>query len=153
MTSLVHRQYRRMEEASIGGDQPFIAHDQAAELSQPGESPFDDPPATIAAQFAPILMGGAFMVAARRDNRVNAAPGQSCAQGIAGIAPTGLHRGCTTTRSPDVNRPLRNGENRTVRAVEAGLPWQGSCREISPSEERTAELSPHAHDQPTPRVL
>jgi hypothetical protein len=55
-----------MEEAGIGDDPPFIAHNQAAGLPQLGAGAFDDPPATIAAQFAPILMGSPFMVAAGR---------------------------------------------------------------------------------------
>src|ERR687885_23741 len=57
-----------MKEASIGGDQPLIAHHQTAELAKPGECPFHDPPPAIPPQLAPILMGGSLVVAAGRGN-------------------------------------------------------------------------------------
>jgi hypothetical protein len=76
-----------MEETGIGRDQPLIAHDEAPKVPQPGKRPLDDPPSPIPPQLAPILMGGPFMGAASRHNRVDAAPGQARAQGIAVIAP------------------------------------------------------------------
>ena len=78
-----------MKEACISGDQPLIAHDQAAEVPQPGECPFDDPPPPIPPQPAPILMRRALVGAPRGDNRVNAAPGQPRPQGITVVAPIG----------------------------------------------------------------
>jgi len=38
-----------MKEACIGGDQTFIADDQAAEVAQPREGALDDPPSPVAA--------------------------------------------------------------------------------------------------------
>ena len=78
-----------MKEAGIGRDQPLIAHDEAAEVPQPGEGPFDDPPPPIPPQLAPILMRRALVSAPRGDHRVNAAPGQPRPQGITVVAPIG----------------------------------------------------------------
>jgi hypothetical protein len=107
-----------MKEPGIRRDQALIAHDEAAKVPQPGKGPFDKPPATITAQLTSILMGGPRMVAARRDNRVNATPGQSRPQRMAVIPPIGDQplgrRGsrlqvCSqrSTRAIDQNHPLR----------------------------------------------
>ena len=76
-----------MEEASIGGDQSLIAHHQTTEMTKPGEGPFHDPPASVAAQFTPVLMGRMFVVAPGGDDRLNAPVGQPSAQRVAVIAP------------------------------------------------------------------
>jgi hypothetical protein len=78
-----------MEEARIGGDQPLVAHNKAAEVPQPSECPFNDPPSPIPSQLPPILMGGVLVVAPRWDNRLNAPTGQSSAQGITVVTPIG----------------------------------------------------------------
>jgi hypothetical protein len=78
-----------MEETSIGRGQPLIAHNQAAEMAEPGEGPFNDPPPPIPPQLTPILMGGPLMVAAGRDNRLDAAPGQAGTQRVAVIPAIG----------------------------------------------------------------
>jgi hypothetical protein len=52
-----------MEETGRGREQPLVAHDEAPNVSQPGKGPFHDPPASVAAQFTPVLMGRIFGVA------------------------------------------------------------------------------------------
>jgi hypothetical protein len=75
-----------MEETGIGREQPLIAHDEAPKVPQPGKGPLDDPPPPIAPQLAPILMGGALMVAPGGDDRLNALPSQARPQRVAIIA-------------------------------------------------------------------
>jgi hypothetical protein len=77
-----------MKEASIGGDESLIAHNQTAEMAKPGERPFHDPPPTIPPQLAPILMRRPLVVAAGRDNGLNPPAGQAGPQGIAVVAPS-----------------------------------------------------------------
>src|SRR5919202_5435435 len=78
-----------MKEASIGGDQSLIAHHKTAELAEPGDGPFHEPPPAIPPQLPAILMGGSLVVAAGRDNGLNPPPGQAGPQGIAVVAPIG----------------------------------------------------------------
>jgi hypothetical protein len=52
-----------MKEARVSGDQALVAHDQAAEMTQPGESAFESTAVPIAAQHASVLMGGLAVVA------------------------------------------------------------------------------------------
>ena len=53
-----------MKEACIGGDQTFIADDQAAEVAQPREDALDDPPSPVAPQLTAVLVRGPLMVGA-----------------------------------------------------------------------------------------
>ena len=76
-----------MKEASIGGDQSLIAHHQTAELAEPGDGPFHEPPPAIPPQLPAILMGGSLVVAAGRDNGLNPPAGQASPQGIAVVPP------------------------------------------------------------------
>jgi hypothetical protein len=76
-----------MEEASVGGDQTFVADDQAAEGPQPRDGPLYDPPAPIAPQLPAILMGGVRVVPSSRDDRLNPPLSQAGAPRVAGIAP------------------------------------------------------------------
>src|ERR671925_2193505 len=75
-----------MKEPGIGRDQTLIPDDEAAKVPQPGNGPFHHPPAPIASQLAPILRGRPLMMAAGRNNWLDAPPGQPGAQGVAVIA-------------------------------------------------------------------
>jgi hypothetical protein len=110
-----------MEETSIGRGQPLIAHDEAAEMAEPGEGPFNDPPPPIPPQLTPILMGGPLMVAAGRDNRLDAAPGQAGTQRVAVIPSIGdqslrpFAGASWLARAPNgdgVERPFEEGDFR-----------------------------------------
>jgi hypothetical protein len=116
-----------MEETSISRGQPLIAHDQAAEMAEPGEGPFHDPPPPIPPQFSAILMGGPLMVAAGRDNRLDTAPGQAGTQRIAVIPSIGNQplrpfagaSGLARTANCDgVERPFEEGDFRRGRRVQ-----------------------------------
>jgi hypothetical protein len=76
-----------MKASGIGRDQPLIAHDEAAKMLHPGEGPLHNPSAAIAAQFPTVLMGRPGVVPPRRNDRLNAPPGQAGAQWIPVIAP------------------------------------------------------------------
>src|SRR5215218_9290415 len=93
-----------MEEASIGGDQSLIAHHQTTEMTKPGEGPFHDPPASVAAQFTPVLMGRMCVVAPGGDDRLNAPVGQPSAQRVAVIAPIRNQALRPDTEAPSVPR-------------------------------------------------
>jgi hypothetical protein len=76
-----------MEETSIGRDQPLIAHDEAAEMAEPGERALHNPPPPIAAQLPAILVCGPLVVGTGGNDGLNTPPGQPRAQGIAVIPP------------------------------------------------------------------
>jgi len=71
-----------MEEPRIGREQPFIAHDEAAEVPQPREGALDDPAMAVASECSPILVRGVGMGAARGNDRLDPAAGQAGAQRI-----------------------------------------------------------------------
>jgi hypothetical protein len=75
-----------MKEACIGGDQTFVADDEASTVPHPGQRPVDDPSSAITAQRPPLLMGRLLGVPPRRDERCNPPLSQAGAQGVAGIA-------------------------------------------------------------------
>jgi len=78
-----------MKETRVGGDQAFIAHDQAAEMPQPGKGAFDNPAMPETAQLAAILMRRLTIVAPRWDDRLDPAPHQGRTQRIAVVTPIG----------------------------------------------------------------
>jgi hypothetical protein len=78
-----------MKEACIGGDQTFIAHDQPAKMSQPGERPLDDPPPPVPPQLPSILMGRTLVVPPRWNDGLNAPTGQPGTQRVAVIPAVG----------------------------------------------------------------
>jgi hypothetical protein len=75
-----------MKEASIGRDQAFIPHDQAAETPEPSERALHDPPPPVATQLAAILMRRPLMVGASGDDGLDASTGQPSAQWVTIIA-------------------------------------------------------------------
>jgi hypothetical protein len=102
-----------MEEARIGRDQPFVAHDEAPKVPQPGKRPLDDPPPPIPPQLAPILMGGTLMVAPGGDNRLNAPPRQASPQRVAIVTPIRNQALGPLARPPRLARaPDHNGVER-----------------------------------------
>src|SRR3712207_4486233 len=116
-----------MKEASIGGDQPLIAHHEAPKMAQPRERALDDPPAAIPPQFPAVLMRCSLVVPPCRDNRVDAAPGQSGAQRVAVIPPIRnqplgpLARASGLAGAPDrdgVERPLEERDFRRGRRLQ-----------------------------------
>jgi hypothetical protein len=66
------------------------ANEHAPKVVHAGMCALHDPPA-IPPQLATILMGRPLMIAAGRDDRFDALPGQACPQGVAIIAPIGDH--------------------------------------------------------------
>jgi len=50
---------------------PFPSGDEASEVVEPGEEAFDDPPALVAPEGAPILSGGTHSVVAMRGDQVD----------------------------------------------------------------------------------
>src|SRR5919108_2008508 len=116
-----------MEETGIGRNQPLIPDDEAAKVPQPGKRPFDAPPAAVAPQLAPILMGGSRMVAACGNDRFDSPPGQARSQGVALIASIGAQAigpfagTCGLPRAPTrdrVERLLKEGDFRRGRRVQ-----------------------------------
>src|SRR5258708_18850471 len=57
------QQTGQMEERQVHREMPLPAHDQAAEVAQPGEGPLHLPAPTVAAQLAPILSGWPLTIA------------------------------------------------------------------------------------------
>jgi hypothetical protein len=71
-----------MKECLIHGDVALPAHDEPAEIPQPGEGPFDFPPAPIAPQLPTVLQWGPHTVFPMGANQLNAAPGQPLTQRV-----------------------------------------------------------------------
>jgi hypothetical protein len=94
-----------MKEASIGRDQSFIPHNQAAEKPKPGEGAFHNPPPAIAAQLPTVLMGRSLVVPASGDEGLNAPPGQAGAQRVTIIAPIRNQAVGSLARSPRLPWP------------------------------------------------
>src|SRR5687768_11742395 len=50
-----------------------MAHDQAAEMAQPGKGEFDNPARQVAAELVPVRVGGPAVVSACRNDQLNPA--------------------------------------------------------------------------------
>ena len=75
-----------MKEASIGRDRVIVAVHQIAEVSQAGKGPFHYHAQPVASQSPSVLTGGVRVVAARRDDRLDATFGQLPPQSVAILA-------------------------------------------------------------------
>jgi len=75
-----------MKEGLINGKRSVIAHHQSAEVAEPGEGAFHDPPSLVAAQ-RPTVLGRSFAsIPAMRGDQLDAAPGQLLAQRVTVVA-------------------------------------------------------------------
>src|SRR5712692_458009 len=75
-----------MKEAPVGREQPVIAHRQPAKVAEPPDRALDDPAPPIAAQAAPVLIGGLRVVRAGGDDGLNAPALEKTPDGIAVVA-------------------------------------------------------------------
>lgn len=75
-----------MKEASIDRDRVIVAIHQIAEVSQPGKGPFHNHVQPVASQSPSVLTGGVRVVAARRDDRLDATFAQLPPQSVAILA-------------------------------------------------------------------
>jgi hypothetical protein len=71
-----------MKEGLIHPTKTFPAHDQAAEIPEPGEGAFDFPAPSVAPQLPPVLQRGFDAVAPMGTDQLNAAPGQALTQRV-----------------------------------------------------------------------
>jgi hypothetical protein len=94
-----------MQEASLGGNQAFIPHDQTAKMAKPRERALHDPPPAIPPQLPPILMGRPPVIAAGWDNGFDASPHEPRPQGIAILAPIRDQAVGSLARSARLARP------------------------------------------------
>ncbi len=78
-----------MKKALVDSQNAVLAHQQAAEVLQPGEGALDFPPSAVAAQLAPVLESAVDTVAAIRHDQVGASLPQAAAQRIAVVAAVG----------------------------------------------------------------
>lgn len=78
-----------MKEAEIGLHQALMAHQQPPKPPDPGEGPLDDPAVSVSPEFSAILIRRLAVVAASRDDRLDAAGLQRAPQGIAVVGPIG----------------------------------------------------------------
>jgi len=76
-----------MHQRRVYVSRALITHDQTPEIVQPGVGTLHNPPATITAQAAPILMGGPTVVRAGGNEGLNAAGVQGGSDRIAIIPP------------------------------------------------------------------
>src|SRR4030081_1683146 len=78
-----------MKEGLVNGKRAVIAHDQSAEVAEPGEGAFYRPASPVAAQ-RPTILGRRFAsILPMRDDQLDAALGQLRAQRVAIVAPVG----------------------------------------------------------------
>src|SRR5438270_731076 len=94
-----------MKEARVGFNQTLMPSDQAAEVTEPRERALHDPPPLVAAQFAPVLIRRLPVVAAGRDDRLNASPLQCLTQRVTVIAAVCNQPVRALVRSPRLTRP------------------------------------------------
>ena len=97
---------------------PSIAHGQPAEVAEPADRPLDDPAATIAAQAATVLIGRLGVVRAGGNDRLDAAPLEEAAYGVAVVAAIadqalGLHADRLARERFLEERDLRRGRLET----------------------------------------
>jgi len=78
-----------MKKAAVNGKRAVIAHDQAAEVAQPGEGAFHGPPPPVSPECPTVLRRGPAPILAVRGDQLDAAPGQLLAQRITVVAPVG----------------------------------------------------------------
>src|SRR5262245_24317707 len=78
-----------MHQRRVNLSRSLIAYDQTPEVVEPGVGALDNPPPPIAAQAAPILMGGLAVVRAGGNNGLDAPSGQGGADRIALVAAVG----------------------------------------------------------------
>ena len=78
-----------MKEAPVNGQRAVIAHDQAAEVSQPGERAFHLPPSPVSPERPAVLRRGLAPILAVRGDQLDAAPRQLPPQRITVVAPVG----------------------------------------------------------------
>jgi hypothetical protein len=118
-----------MKEATIGGQQPVIAHRQPAEVAEPPDRALDDPAASIAPQTPPVLVGGLPVVAAGGNDGLNAPALEEAAGRIAvvaavgdqprGLPPDGLTRErCFQARDLRRGRRVQVCSQRSTRAID-----------------------------------
>ena len=75
-----------MKERPINGQRAVVADDQSAEVAEPSEGAFHDPPSLVAAQ-RPTVLGRSFAsIPAMRGDQLDAAPGQLLAQRVTVVA-------------------------------------------------------------------
>ena len=89
-----------MKERSVDGERTVIAHNESAEVAEPGDAALDDPTLLVAAQDTPVLRSGAASVGTVRGNQSDAAAPQSLAQRVAVVALVGDHSLGLLSRPP-----------------------------------------------------
>lgn len=99
-----------MKKARIDLDRVIIADHQAAVVTQPRKGSFHNPAVSVAPKFASVLVGGMKVVAARRDDRLDATFGQSLPQSVAIVASVQDQSVGSLARTPGtVSMPDRDG--------------------------------------------
>src|SRR5712692_2975470 len=78
-----------MKERAINRQRAVVAHDQSAEVAQPGDGAFHRPPPLVAPQRTAVLGRGLATIPAMRDDQLDAAPGQLLAQRVTVVATVG----------------------------------------------------------------
>src|SRR5690348_8668509 len=71
-----------MDKAQIIERMALVAHDQAAEVPEPSEQPFDLPAASVAAQRAAILGPGALTIASVGRDHLDSQGSERCVEAV-----------------------------------------------------------------------
>jgi hypothetical protein len=75
-----------MKERLVDGQRAIIAHDEPAEVAEPGEGAFHGPASPVTPQRSAVLRRRLATILAMWDDQLNAAPGQSLPQRVAVVA-------------------------------------------------------------------
>ena len=78
-----------MKEGLVNGKRAVVTHHQSAEVAEPSEGAFHDPPSLIASQRPAVLRRRFASILPMRGDQLDAALGQLLAQGVAIVAPVG----------------------------------------------------------------
>ena len=89
-----------MNECLVDGERTVIAHDESAEVAQPGNAALDDPTLLVAAQPAAILGRGPVPIGAVRSNQNPERPARSPAISLAPPNPAAVASRWRATETP-----------------------------------------------------
>jgi hypothetical protein len=127
-----------MKESLVNGKRAIVAHDESAEVAEPGESTLHRPPSLIAAQRSAIMGWGLAPVLALRGDQLDAARRQLFSQGIAIVGAVGDETKRLLPRTPG-SMPSPYADRRQRRFDELDLRRGRRVKVVSQRKTRTVE--------------
>ena len=127
-----------MKERLVNGKRAIVAHDESAEVAQPGKGAFHGPPSLITTQRSAVLSRGLAPVLPMRGDQLDAARRQLLPQGIAIIATVGNEANRLLPRTPGL-MPSPYADRRQRRFDELDLRGGGRVKVVSQRKTRAVD--------------